>query len=141
MKNPFKRTGFDTLISKGTKIDGALFVEANATTIIDGMLVGPLISQHSTESGSTLVINGDVNVTGDVHVENVTITGTLNCRTLEVNGQLAVKNGAIVFAEFIKYRSLVVEPAAKLNGQMVHLDTEARVKIAEEVMSEVTSNA
>lgn len=124
MKNPFKRTGFDTLISKGTKIDGSLFVESNATTIIDGMVVGPSITQNSVDGGATLVINGDVNVTEDVRVENVVITGTLNCKVLEVHGTLAIKNGAVVFAEFIRYRSLVVEPKANLNGQMVHLDAD-----------------
>lgn len=123
MKNPFKRAGFDTLISKGTKIEGTLVLEGGATTILDGMMCGKSIHQEASEKPSTLVINGDANALEDVRVSNVTITGTLNCKILEATGTLAVKNGAVVFAEFIRYRSLIVEPSAKLNGTMVHLDT------------------
>lgn len=113
MKNPFKRTGFDTLISKGTTIEGMLFIEG--TTIVEGIVRGQTIQESK---GSTLVVNGEVNITEDIRVQNVTITGSLRCKTLVVDGVLAVKDGASVFAELIKYGSLVVEPKASLNGMM-----------------------
>jgi cytoskeletal protein CcmA (bactofilin family) len=116
MKNPFKRTGFDTLISKGTVLEGMLFIEG--TAIIEGVVRGQTIQEG--KSPSTLVVNGEVNITEDIRVQNVTITGTLRCKTLVVNGVLAVKDGASVFAETIKYGSLVVEPKASLNGTMTH---------------------
>lgn len=124
MKNPFKRAGFDTLISKGTVIEGMLFIEG--TTIVEGVVRGQTI-QEGKDSG-TLVISGEVNITEDIRVQNVTITGTLRCKMLIVPGVLAVKDGASVFAELIKYGSLVVEPKAMLNGTMVHNSVDTEVK-------------
>jgi cytoskeletal protein CcmA (bactofilin family) len=120
MKNPFKRTGFDTLISKGTTLEGMLFIEG--TTIIEGCVRGSTI-QEAVESKdkSTLVVNGQANITEDIRVQNLTITGFVRCKLLIVNGVLAVKDGASVFAEYIKYGSLVVEPKASLNGTMEHI--------------------
>jgi cytoskeletal protein CcmA (bactofilin family) len=120
MKNPFKRTGFDTLISKGTTLEGMLFIEG--TTIIEGCVRGSTI-QEAVESKdkSTLVVNGQANITEDIRVQNLTITGLVRCKLLIVNGVLAVKDGASVFAEYIKYGSLVVEPKASLNGTMEHI--------------------
>ena len=126
MKNPFKRTGFDTLISKGTTIEGMLFIEG--TTIVEGEVRGQTIQQGSDAKSATLVVNGAVNITEDIRVQNVTITGTLRCKTLVVDGVLAVKDGASVFAELIKYGSLVVEPKASLNGTMSRNGTEDTVK-------------
>ena len=118
MKNPFKRAGFDTLISKGTVIEGMLFIEG--TTIVEGVVRGQTIQQVVDTKGATLVVSGEVNIADDIRVQNVTITGTLRCKTLIVGGVLAVKDGASVFAEIIKYGSLVVEPKASLNGRMEH---------------------
>jgi cytoskeletal protein CcmA (bactofilin family) len=118
MKNPFKRTGFDTLISKGTTLEGMLFIEG--VTVIEGCVRGQTIQQGTDATSATLVVSGEVNIADDIRVQNVTITGTLRCRTLVVEGVLAVKDGASVFAETIKYGSLVVEPKASLNGTMSH---------------------
>jgi cytoskeletal protein CcmA (bactofilin family) len=120
MKNPFKRTGFDTLISKGTVLEGMLFIEG--TTIIEGCVRGSTIQEClESKDKSTLVVNGQANITEDICVPNVTITGLVRCKTLVVPGVLAVKDGASVFAEIIKYGSLVVEPKASLNGTMEHI--------------------
>jgi cytoskeletal protein CcmA (bactofilin family) len=116
MKNPFKRTGFDTLISKGTTLEGMLFIEG--TTIIEGCVRGSTIQEGTDSKGATLIVSGSVNITEDIRVQNVTITGTLRCKTLVVAGVLAVKDGAVLFAETIKYGSLVVESKANLNGTM-----------------------
>jgi cytoskeletal protein CcmA (bactofilin family) len=121
MKNPFKRTGFDTLISKGTTLEGMLFIEG--VTVIEGCIRGSTI-QSSDSKVSTLVVNGQVNITEDIRVQNVTITGQVRCKILVVEGVLAVKDGASVFAETIKYGSLVVEPKASLNGTMSHLSAD-----------------
>jgi cytoskeletal protein CcmA (bactofilin family) len=127
MKNPFKRTGFDTLISKGTTIDGLLFIDG--TTIVEGCVRGSTIQEDpETKNSSTLVVNGNVNITDDIRVQNVTITGTVRCKMLIVPGVLAVKDGAQVFAELIKYGSLVVEPKAILHGMMVHNSVDTEVK-------------
>jgi len=99
-----------------------LFIEG--TTVIEGCVRGQTIQQGSDAKDTTLVVNGQVNIIEDIRVQNVTITGLLRCKTLVVDGVLAVKDGASVFAETIKYGSLVVEPKASLNGTMSHSGAE-----------------
>ena len=133
MNNPFKRTGFDCLISKGTNIEGALYLEQGAVTLLDGTMRGECIlvtrtGDTSKEKNTTLLIAGSATALQRVEVTNVTITGELTCDVLVVDGTLAVKNGAKVTARLIKYRSLVVEPKANLNGTMEHLESASEVK-------------
>jgi cytoskeletal protein CcmA (bactofilin family) len=127
MKNPFKRTGFDSMISIGTRIKGELMLDPGTCTILDGVMSGERIGDADTvsdvdTSGTTLVIGGTATALKTVNVANVIVTGTLTCDVLTVSGQLSVKNGAKVTARIINYRSLVVEPKAMLSGSMVHLD-------------------
>lgn len=127
MKNPFKRTGFDSLISKGTMIKGELMLDPGTCTILDGVMSGDRIADRDAvsdidTSGTILVVNGTATALKSVNVANVVVTGTLTCDVLTVSGQLSIKNGAKVTANIINYRSLVVEPKAMLTGSMVHLD-------------------
>lgn len=66
----------------------------------------------------TLVVNGSAFVKYQIDVQNITVTGILECDTLLVAGVLAVKNGASIRARLIKYGSLVVEPKAKIFGML-----------------------
>lgn len=125
MKNPFKRAGFDTLISKNTTIEGRILLDGGETTILDGKMSGTSIAQFSSDKPSTLIINGEAESLTDVIVANVTVTGTLSCRNLEVSGILAVKNGGTVHAGNIRYGSLVVEPTANLNGLMRRIEKDS----------------
>lgn len=123
MKNPFTRTGFDTLIAKGTSIHGDLVLPQGSTTIIDGVVLGRRISTAPEKAGPTsLIIGGEVTMTDDVTVTDVTITGHLTCDALHVEGTLAIKLGAKVKADVVRYRRLIIEPGAVLAARLVHLD-------------------
>lgn len=121
--NPFKRAGFDSIVSNKFIIDGAIIVPTGTTLIMDGFMRGPSISSMTTNptDGTNLTIGGDVQV-DNVIITNVTITGELKCKRLIVEGMLAVKAGARVMAEEIRYRSLTIEDGAIVLGQMNHLD-------------------
>ena len=125
MRNPFKPAGFDSIISKGTLLSGILSLEANTTTVLDGKMSGDQINVSGADPApkTTLVIHGDASTLDSVQVPNVTITGTLTCKSLNVSGQLAIKNGAVVNAETIRYGSLIVEPKAQINGHMISLES------------------
>ena len=82
-----------------------------------GIMEVPIAIRHLKGTG-TLVVNGQANISEDIRVQNLTITGSVQCKSIVVSGVLAVKNGASVFAESIIYGSLVVEPKASLNGNM-----------------------
>jgi cytoskeletal protein CcmA (bactofilin family) len=61
-------------------------------------------------------------VTDGITVSDVTITGFVQCNSLHVEGTLAIKLGAKVNAEIVRYRRLIIEPGATLNARLVHLD-------------------
>lgn len=130
MKNPFKRAGFDSLIAKGTAIHGDLVLDLGSTTIIDGSVNGRTIMVNETENkgSTTLIIGGAVHLVDGLTVSDVTITGTLTCDTLHVEGTLAIKLGAKVTAQLVRYRRLIIEPGATLNARLLHLDEEKPVE-------------
>jgi cytoskeletal protein CcmA (bactofilin family) len=123
MKNPFARAGFDSLIAEGTTISGNVFIKNGQTLIIDGKVTGMSLVPIDTSvvDKTTVVINGEV-IMDTVGISNATITGSLTCKVLSVEGQLAIKAGASVKASEIRYRTLVIEPGAIVFGQMNHLD-------------------
>lgn len=130
MKNPFKPSGFDCLISRGTVITGSLCLEPGAVTMLDGTMYGESITVAQAENvkqeeSTTLLVTGGAGALKLIKVQNVTITGGLSCDVLHVEGQLSIKNGAKVTAREIFYRALVVEPKAIINGRMIQLDSEA----------------
>jgi len=126
MKNPFKlaRRGFDSLIAKGHTISGTLTLEAGSTTIIDGTITGDLIHVAAAlgavtlEMNTTLVINGRVETTRAIVVPNVTVTGHVECDVLEVQGVLAIQKGARVVSKIIRYKTLIVDVGAVINGTL-----------------------
>jgi cytoskeletal protein CcmA (bactofilin family) len=122
MKNPFKRTGFDSVIAAGNIVGQNILIASGQSFVIDGTFDGGEIQCVEDAKNTTLFIGGEVQARV-VNVHNVTITGKLTCGTLVVHGDLAVKNGAKVVAEVIRYRSLVVEPKAVITGVMEHLDS------------------
>lgn len=127
MKNPFKRTGFDTLIGKGVTVKAAtLILPLGSTTVIEGEVDGPQISAVQLEGKpdlkTTIVIAGRVRTYNDITIPNVVITGDVDCDKIVVEGTLAIKAGARVKANEIRYRSLVIEDGAIVLAQMNHLD-------------------
>jgi cytoskeletal protein CcmA (bactofilin family) len=124
MKNPFKRSGFDSLLSTDTTINnGSLTIAANQTLILDGNFIGNSVGQggEPAVNKTTLVVGGLLKV-NTVEVSNVTVTGRVECELLIVEGVLSVKGGAEIKARQIRYRTLNVEPTAVVLAQLAHLD-------------------
>jgi cytoskeletal protein CcmA (bactofilin family) len=124
MKNPFKRAGFDSLLSTDTTINnGSLTIAANQTLILDGNFIGNNVGQggEPAVNKTTLVVGGLLKV-NTVEVSNVTVTGRVECELLIVEGVLSVKGGAEIKARQIRYRTLNVEPTAVVLAQLAHLD-------------------
>lgn len=135
MKNPFKTQGFDTLISKGMVLRAAtMMLPAGSTTIVDGEVHGPDIKEVTEpnpnsfvnklvgNAQATLVVNGKVDCVNNIEVSNITIIGNVTVDKIICEGTLAIKSGAKVTANEIRYRSLVIEDGAVVLGQMSHLD-------------------
>lgn len=128
MKNPFKPTGFDALIHGGHVIEGSLKLSQGTTTIFDGTMRGDSITVQSiipndaANASTTLVVNGVVDALKVVEVPNVTICGDLTCDELIVTGILAIKKSARVKCGRIRYKTLVVETGARLNGPMEYIE-------------------
>jgi cytoskeletal protein CcmA (bactofilin family) len=132
--NPFKRTGFDSIIGKGMVVLGDLLLQEGTTTVIDGTLAGQDIRVHNTTpdkvdvkttlvvGGSVSIARGDLNSGGTIRVPNVTVAGVLECETLICEGRLALKAGAKIVAKQIQYRDIVIENGAIVLSQMMHLD-------------------
>lgn len=127
----FKTKGFDSIISKNVAVTGAISVAQGSTTIIDGeaSLTDLSMAPSSTDRQkctTTVIVNGKVapseNEQLDINIDNVTITGSVTCTSIWVEGTLAVKAGAELRAENIFYRTLEAQPGAILLGKMQHLD-------------------
>lgn len=126
MKNPFKQSGFDTIIGTETSINGNIAIGLKQTVVVQGTVTGKYISDGGANgevtSNGTLVVNGKVFIEGDITVHNVTVTGKLVCKTLTIEGTLAIKSGAMITADQIFYRDLVIEPGAIVLSRLDHLD-------------------
>lgn len=133
MTSLFRSRGFDSLIGKGTVIHGSkMYIAANATTLVEGSAYFEGI-QGDTGGSEKVATKTTLHVAGtlagplggkdlDIEVHNVIITGQVVCKTIRVEGTLAVKAGATLKAEKILYRNLITETGAIMHGQMGHLD-------------------
>jgi cytoskeletal protein CcmA (bactofilin family) len=129
MKNPFKRTEFDSIIAKGTSVYGKILVGENQIVVVDGEVFGDIVAKSTGHDKSTLVVGGAV-VNDLVMVSNVTIIGSLKCTKLVVQGQLAIHNGAVVNADTVEYGTMIIEPSAKVTGWMKPFAAGAEVNLA-----------
>ena len=126
--NIFKRAGFDTLIGKDMVLRAATLILAPfTTTVIDGEVFGPDIKVADQEPGkpdlkTTVIVNGKVKCVNDINVPNVIITGEVDVAMIICEGTLAIKAGAKVTANEIRYRDIVIENGAIVLAKMAHLD-------------------
>lgn len=124
MKNPFARTGFDSLLGACcTMNNGTLIIAPKQTFVLDGTFIGTEVvkSGEDVADSTTLVVNGSLKV-ASIKIPNVTLAGRIECDLLVVEGTLAVKSGGEIKAREIQYRSLVIEDGSIVSAQMNHLD-------------------
>jgi len=115
----FKSKGFDTLIGKGTTVNGLLNI--SGTVQVDGVVNSDRIQPAPDQKQVRLHVNGGLDAT-EVEVFDFTLNGSADVETLRVEGTLAVKSGATLKAKTIYYRTLVVEPGCVMHGELRHLD-------------------
>jgi cytoskeletal protein CcmA (bactofilin family) len=121
--NIFKTKGFDTIISKGTVINGTMVLDG--TAVIDGNFSGESIHSDGNsqqKQKDVLIVNGLVDVKSVIISHDLTITGKVTAKEVRVEGTLAIKSGCKLIADHIFYRTLVAEPGAVILGNLHHLD-------------------
>ncbi len=119
----FKTKGFDTIISRGTIVNGSMVF--HGTAIIDGHFEGERIEalqEADNKMRNVLIVNGTANVKSVIISSNLTVSGTVTAAEIRVEGTLAIESGCKVQADRILYRTLVAEPGAVILGTMAHLD-------------------
>jgi cytoskeletal protein CcmA (bactofilin family) len=128
MKNPFKLSGFDSIIAKGLTLRAAtVIIGVGQTLVVDGEVFGPDIKvadqlDSKVDLKTTLIVNGTTECVNNITVPNLTVTGAVKVDMIICEGTLAIKAGAKVDANEIRYRHLVIEDGAVVLGKMAHLD-------------------
>lgn len=132
MKNPFKTTGFDTIIGNGVCINGTVIL--SGTTVLDGHFDGDYLgSDPNAESAvkpvkTTLLVNGTVNCKSVVLADDLSINGAVTADEIRVSGVLAIHKDAKVTAVTIYYRTLVIQPGALIQANLKHIDLQPAVE-------------
>lgn len=117
----FQSKGFDTYIGKQTSLNGD--VNFVGETVVDGIIVGRKIAHSDPKNKASLMINGTVEVETIVSSANIVVNGVATADDITVHGVLAIHRGAKVNAKRIFYKQLVIQTGARLEGQMICLDS------------------
>lgn len=131
--NPFKRTGFDSLIGSGFSFIGSTINLADdSALVIDGKATVDLVTGTGKKQKSIVTITKTGCLLADmVTVDNLTISGELRGRAITVTGTLAIQKGAVVQAAEIVYNRLIIEDGAVLDATLRHKETITTTQMAE----------
>jgi cytoskeletal protein CcmA (bactofilin family) len=115
-----KTDSFSSLIAEGTSIHGAMAF--TGVLKIQGIVNGDVI-RKTTENKECLIVDtlGSI-IAEEVNVYDGVIAGHITCKKLWVENTLRVLASAQLQADVIYYRTLEIEPGAKIQGAMKHLD-------------------
>lgn len=125
MKNLFKKQpdfdSFTSLIAEGTEFTGN--IKFSGTLKIQGKVIGEI---HNSENDSCIVIaESGVVHSSAMNSQNIIISGLVQSNTIHADQVLRILKGAEIQGATIFYRSLEIEPGAKLHGcTLKYLDTE-----------------
>lgn len=115
-----KTDSFSSLIAQGTFVEGQL----NFTGVlkIEGDVAGDII-RRTTDQKECLIVDSSGGCTSsEINSFDAVIAGKIVCDKLWVENTLRVLSTASITAQVIYYRTLEIEPGAKIQGQMKHLD-------------------
>ena len=101
---------FTNEIGAGSKVLGNL--EGNGNIRVAGHFVGNI--QEAEGSQSTLVIDKEGVLTGDLHYSNLIVAGTIE-GSITVDEQMVVYPSAMILGN-IRYKSIDIHPDARVNG-------------------------
>lgn len=111
------KSNLDTMvankINEGTLISGDLSAQTDIR--IDGKITGNITC------ASKVVIGGAAQITGNIKCNDLTLEGKVK-GNLEVNGTLFFRTTA-VFEGDVKYKKLIVEEGAAINGSLVNISS------------------
>ncbi len=107
----FRSSGFDTIIGKGTAIQGDLLrLPAGSTTLIEGDVYIKTVQQ---DGSAKLHVNGLLEV-DEVNVDELVINGALKAKNITVK-TLAVNKTSSVNAETVTYEKPIFQAGAVIN--------------------------
>jgi cytoskeletal protein CcmA (bactofilin family) len=101
---------FTNEIGAGSKVLGNL--EGNGNMRVAGHFVGNI--HEAQDSNSTLVIDKDGVLTGDLHYSNLIVAGTIE-GSITVDEKMVVYPSAMIQGN-IRYKSIDIHPDARVNG-------------------------
>ncbi|QWE23888.1 polymer-forming cytoskeletal protein [Polynucleobacter sp. AP-Elch-400A-B2] len=101
---------FTNEIGAGSKVLGNL--EGNGNIRVAGHFVGNILEAESSKS--TLVIDKEGFLTGDLHYSNLIVAGTIE-GSITVDEQMVVHPSAVILGN-IRYKSIDIHPDARVNG-------------------------
>jgi cytoskeletal protein CcmA (bactofilin family) len=101
---------FTNEIGAGSKVLGNL--EGNGNIRVAGHFVGNILEAESSKS--TLVIDKEGVLTGDLHYSNLIVAGTIE-GSITVDEQMVVHPSAVILGN-IRYKSIDIHPDARVNG-------------------------
>jgi cytoskeletal protein CcmA (bactofilin family) len=115
-----KTDSFSSLIAEGTFVEGQ--VSFTGVLKVQGNIAGDVI-RKTTENKECLIIDTTgMCASKEVNAYDIVVAGCLRCEKLWVENTLRVLKSATINADVIYYRTLEIEPGAKIQGQMKHLD-------------------
>jgi cytoskeletal protein CcmA (bactofilin family) len=101
---------FTNEIGAGSKVLGNL--EGNGNIRVAGHFVGNILEAEGSKS--TLVIDKEGVLTGDLHYSNLIVAGTIE-GSITVDEQMVVHPSAVILGN-IRYKSIDIHPDARVNG-------------------------
>jgi cytoskeletal protein CcmA (bactofilin family) len=114
MRNPFKNTGFDTLIGLHNAYICSRFY-VNGEVVIEGHVTADLVGVNTEATGKqkqSLKVIGSL-AAGEITHPHLIVSGSLEATSISV-GRLVVSKKAVLKATSIVYDELVIEPGAHL---------------------------
>ena len=116
-----KTDSYSSLIAEGVTVNG--HVSFSGTLKVQGIVTGDVIRRTESEKECLIIdTNGHI-VADEINVYDAVISGNINCEKLWVENTMRVLADAKIIAKVIYYRTLEIEPGAKIMGEMKHLDS------------------
>ena len=115
-----KTDSYTNLIANGTIVEGKITFEG--TLKVQGGINGDIARKTSENKECLIVDKTGVISAQEINVFDSVINGTVSCKTLWVENTLRVSSEAQIIADEIYYRTLEIEPGARIHGLMKHLD-------------------
>lgn len=124
---------FDSYIDPSIVISGNIQLGAGTKMVIEGSLIGfsTVVVAETSETvnikklmQTEITLNGKVtgNDVSSVKIPKITINGDVQVAEIYAENVLTIKAKAVLKAEKIYYRSLIIEPGAVILGALLHLD-------------------